>query len=59
MVTPRISISVVKKGAAECAGSRFKRSRINGINVPNVIDVIMIKKSEKLIAMVLIRSCEV
>ena len=35
------------KGAAECAGSSFKRLRIIGIRVPNIIEVMTIIKRDK------------
>ena len=57
--TPKMSMSVVKKGAAECAGSRLNRSRTSGTNVPSVIDVTIIKNSDSVMAIVLIMSCDV
>ena len=49
-------MSVAKKGAAECAGSRFKRSSMNGINVPKIIDMFTIKKSDMQIAVAIVKS---
>ncbi|MFA6535750.1 MAG: hypothetical protein WCS92_05855, partial [Candidatus Babeliales bacterium] len=48
--TPKMSMSVVKKGAAECAGSRLNRSRTSGIKVPSVIEVTIIRNSDSVMA---------